>query len=48
MLSVARQRISAVAERLSVVICSDKLNHKAEYYEKLEISLWSVNAKSDF
>lgn len=38
---------SAVAERLSVLIYSDKPNHKAEYYEKLKISLWSVNAKKE-
>lgn len=38
---------SAVAGRLSLLIHSDKLNHKAEYYEKLRISLWSVNAKKE-
>lgn len=32
---------------MSVLIYSDKQNHKAEYYEKLKITLWSVNAKKE-
>lgn len=47
LLSVARLHHSAVAGRLSELIYSHKPNHKAENYEKLKISLWSLNAKKE-